>query len=131
MPFHANFLPLDPKEFKKEAIRVLEQLPEQFRNRLHNVEIVIEKKPKKSHLKAMGLDPQQDALYGLYEGTPLSERSALEPPLLPDKITIFSEPLLRDFPDSVQLRRQIRLTLLHEIAHYFGMDEEEIEDLGY
>ena len=110
---------------------MLERLPEEFRGRLHNVAVVIEKKPKISQLKAMGLDPQEDVLYGLYEGTPLSERSALEPPLLPDKITIFSEPLLRDFPDTIELRRQIRLTLLHEIAHYFGMDEEKIEDLGY
>jgi len=122
---------LDHKEIKKDAVRLLERLPEEFRSRLHNVEIVVEKKPKKSQLKGMGLDPQQDTLYGLYEGTPLPERSALEPPLLPDKITIFSEPLLRDFPNPRELRKQIRLTLLHEIAHYFGMDEEEIEDLGY
>ena len=108
---------------------MLERLPEEFRGRLHNVAIVIEKKPKISQLKAMGLDPQGDALYGLYEGTPLSERSVMEPPLLPDKITIFSEPLLRDFPDTIELRRQIRLTLLHEIAHYFGMDEETIKHL--
>ena len=110
---------------------MLERLPGEFRSRLHNVAIVIEKRPKKSQLKAMGLNLQEDVLYGLYEGTPLSERSALEPPLLPDKITIFSEPLVRDFPNPVELRRQIRLTLIHEIAHYFGMDEEEIEDLGY
>ena len=131
MRFHANFLSLSPKEFKKEAIRVLDRLPEEFRSRLHNVEIVIEEKPKKSHLKAMALNPQTDTLYGLYEGTPLSERSALQPPLLPDKITLFSEPLLRDFSNPLEIRNQIRLTLLHEIAHYFGMDEEEIEDLGY
>ena len=110
---------------------MLDRLPEEFRSRLHNVAIVIEKRPKKSQLKAMGLDPQQDVLYGLYEGTPLSERSALQPPLLPDKITLFSEPLLRDFSNPLELRNQIRLTLLHEIAHYFGMGEEEIEDLGY
>ena len=110
---------------------MLEQLPEQFRRHLLNVEIVIEKRPKKGQLKAMGLNPERDALYGLYEGTPLPERSALAPPLLPDKITIFSEPLVRDFPDPTELRNQIRLTILHEIAHYFGMDEEEIEDLGY
>ena len=109
----------------------MDRLPEEFRSRLHNVAIVIEKRPKKSQLKAMGLDPQQDVLYGLYEGTPLSERSALQPPLLPDKITLFSEPLLRDFSNPLELRNQIRLTLLHEIAHYFGMGEEEIEDLGY
>ena len=109
----------------------MDRLPEEFRSRLHNVAIVIEKRPKKSQLKAMGLAPQQDVLYGLYEGTPLSERSALQPPLLPDKITLFSEPLLRDFSNPLELRNQIRLTLLHEIAHYFGMGEEEIEDLGY
>lgn len=110
---------------------MLERLPEEFLSRLHNVAIVIEKRPKNSQLKAMGLDPRRDALYGLYEGTPLPERSALYPPVLPDKITIFSEPLTRDFPDPVKLRNQIRLTLLHEIAHYFGMDEKEIEKLGY
>lgn len=110
---------------------MLERLPKEFRSRLENVAIVIERRPKKSQLRAMGLDPRRDVLYGLYEGTPLSERSALHPPLLPDKITIFSEPLLRDFSHPAELRNQIRLTVLHEIAHYFGMDEEEIEKLGY
>lgn len=116
---------------KKEACRVLEQLPKEFRGRLHNVEVVIEKRPKKSQLRGLGLDPRHDALYGLYEGTPLSQRSVFEPPLLPDKITIFYEPLLRDFPNPAELRKQIRATILHEIGHYFGMDDEEIEDLGY
>ena len=122
---------MDQKELKKEVNQVLDRLPREFRSRLLNVEIVIEKRPKKSQLKAMGLDPQLDALYGLYEGTPLPERSAVYPPVLPDKITIFSEPLNRDFPDPPELRKQIRLTLLHEIAHYFGIDEKKIEDLGY
>lgn len=122
---------MDRKEFHKEAIHVLESLPTKFRSHLQNVVVVIEKRPKKSQLKAMGLDPRRHLLYGLYEGTPLSERSFLDPPLLPDKITIFSEPLLRDFPDLADLRHQIRLTILHEIAHFFGFDEKEIEDLGY
>ena len=122
---------MDPEEIKKVAGRVLERLPKEFRSRLHNVEIVIEKRAPKGRLRAIGLDPEQDVLYGLYEGTPLSQRSAFDPPLLPDKITIFSEPLMRDFPDPAELREQIRLTLLHEIAHFFGMDEDEIEDLGY
>lgn len=116
---------------KKEVIRVLNQLPDEFNSRLHNVEIVIEKRAGKRQLEAFGLDPKSDALYGVYEGTPLSERSAFDPPLLPDRITIFSEPLRRDFPDPDELRNQIRLTVLHEIAHFFGMDEEEIEKLGY
>ena len=62
---------------------------------------------------------------------PLPERSSVYPPVLPDKITIFSEPLIRDFQDPTELRKQIGITLIHEIAHYFGIDEKEIEDLGY
>ena len=78
-----------------------------------------------------GLDPRNDTLYGLYEGIPLPERSVLNSFMLPDKITIFAEPLLRDFPNPSELREQIRITVLHEIAHYFGIEEEEIEELGY
>lgn len=122
---------MSPTELKRAATRVLDSLPAEFRRHLHNVVVVVEKRPKRGQLKAMGLDPRDDVLYGLYEGTPLSERSALDPPLLPDKITIFAEPLLRDFPDPTELRKQIRLTVLHEIAHYFGIDEEDIEKLGY
>lgn len=118
-------------EIKKEIARVLKELPREFRRRLHNVEFVVEKRPKKNQLRAMGLDPRHDTLYGLYQGVPLPERSELSPPLLPDKISIYAEPLIQDFPDPVKLRNQVRLTLLHEIAHYFGMEDDEIEKLGY
>jgi len=122
---------MDAKELREEATRALKELPKEFRERLQNVEIVVEKRPGKSKLKDLGLDPDRDVLYGLYEGTPLVERSLLNPPLLPDKITLFFEPLMRDFPDPAELRNQIRLTLLHEIAHYFGIDESKIRKLGY
>ncbi len=122
---------MDQKELKKEVAQVLDRLPEEFRSRLHNVEIVIEQRPKQSQLIAMGFDPLRDVLYGLYEGTPLPERSSVYPPVLPDKITIFSEPLIHDFQDPTELRKQIGITLIHEIAHYFGIDEKEIEKLGY
>jgi predicted Zn-dependent protease with MMP-like domain len=119
------------EEIEQEAARVLERLPKKFRARLHNLAIIVEAGPTRAQLRSMGLNPKDDTLYGLYEGTPLSDRSAFDPPLLPDRITIFADPLVHDFPDPAELRRQIRLTLLHEIAHYFGMDETEIEDLGY
>jgi len=122
---------LEHKEIKQEVAQVLDRLPEEFRSRLHNVEIVIEQRPEKNQLVAMGLDPQRDVLYGLYEGTPLPERSSVYPPALPDKITIFSEPLIRDYQDPTELRKQIGITLIHEIAHYFGIDEKKIEKLGY
>ena len=122
---------LDEKELKKEIARILDRIPREFRRRLENVAIVVEKRPEKNQLEALGLDPRRHTLYGLYEGTPLPERSAIHPPLLPDKITIFSEPLMLDFSDPDELREQLRATLVHEIAHYFGMDESEIRDLGY
>jgi predicted Zn-dependent protease with MMP-like domain len=128
---HANFFLVDVEEFKREAARALDRLPKHFRRQLHNVAIVVEKKATKSQLREMGLDPEHDDLYGLYQGVPLADRSVFNPPVLPDKITLFCEPLIRDFPDPKELRGQIRRTVVHEIAHFFGMDDEEIEDLGY
>ncbi len=122
---------MNHSEIRKEVTRVLDRLPKEFREQLRNLEIVVETRPSKELLLAEGLDPRHDTLYGIYQGIPLPERSALDPPLLPDKITIFAESLLEDFPDPDELREEIRLTVLHEIAHYFGMDEDEIEDLGY
>lgn len=122
---------LNHNDIRKEVARVIDKLPKDFREQLRNVEIVVETRPSKELLLAEGLDPREDTLYGIYQGVPLPDRSALDPPLLPDKITIFAEPLLEDFPDPDELREEIRLTVLHEIAHYFGMEEEDIEDLGY
>ena len=122
---------MNHSEIRKAVARVIDKLPKEFREQLRNVEIVVETRPGKELLLAEGLDPREDTLYGIYQGVPLPDRSALDPPLLPDKITIFAEPLLEDFPDPDELREEIRLTVLHEIAHYFGMEEEDIEDLGY
>jgi predicted Zn-dependent protease with MMP-like domain len=126
-----NSSPVDKDDLRKEVASVLDKLPRQFRKRLDNVEVVIEERPGEELFREAGLDPEQDTLYGLYQGIPLPDRSSLYPPILPDKITIFSEPLLRDFPDPDELREQIRTTVLHEIAHYFGFDDDEIDKLGY
>lgn len=122
---------MDHDEIRKEVARVLDRLPRQFREQLRNVEFVVEERPSAELLRSEGLDPRSDTLYGIYQGVPLPDRSSIDPPLLPDKITIFTEPLLEDFPDPEDLREEIRITVLHEIAHYFGMDEEAVEDLGY
>ena len=119
------------QQIREEVAAIVDRLPRRFREQLYNVEFVVEERPSAGLLRAEGLDPSHDTLYGIYQGVPLPERSSLDPPLLPDKITIFAEPLVEDFPDPEELREEIRLTVLHEIAHYFGMDEEEIEDLGY
>ena len=118
-------------QLRKEVTQVLDRLPRRFRDQLRNVEFVVEERPSAELLRSEGLDPRVDTLYGIYQGVPLPDRSSLDPPLMPDKITIFAEPLLEDFSDPEELREEIRITVLHEIAHYFGMDEDEVEDLGY
>jgi predicted Zn-dependent protease with MMP-like domain len=122
---------LNYEEIRKEVGAVLDRLPRRFREQLRNVEFIVEERPSADLLREEGLDPEHDTLYGIYQGVPLPERSSLDPPLLPDKITIFAEPLMEDFPDREDLREEIRITVLHEIAHYFGMDEEDVEGLGY
>lgn len=122
---------MNQQDIRKEVVRIVDKLPRRFREQLRNVEFVVESRPSADLLRAEGLDPRHDSLYGIYQGVPLPERSSLDPPLLPDKITIFAEPLLEDFSDPDELLDEIRLTVIHEIAHYFGMDEDEIGDLGY
>ena len=122
---------LNHHEIRKEVARVIDKLPRRFREQLHNVEFVVEERPPAPLMRAEGLDPRHHTLYGLYQGVPLPQRSTLDPPLIPDKITIFAKPLLQDFPDPEELREELRVTVLHEIAHYFGMEDEEIEKLGY
>jgi predicted Zn-dependent protease with MMP-like domain len=122
---------LNHDQIRKEVAAVLDRLPRRFREQLRNVEFVVEERPSATLLRSEGLDPRCDTLYGIYQGIPLPDRSSIDPPLLPDKITIFAEPLLEDFPEPKDLRDEIRITVLHEIAHYFGMNEEEVEDLGY
>jgi len=119
------------QDIRKEVARLIDRLPRQFREQLRNVEFVVEDRPSQELLIAEEIDLEEETLYGLYQGIPLPERSSLDPPLLPDKITIFAAALLADFPDPEELREEIRLTVLHEIAHYFGMDEEALEELGY
>lgn len=122
---------MDHQAIRKEVARIVDRLPREFREQLRNVEFVVEKRPSRELLFAEGLDPRKETLYGIYQGVPLPERSTLDPPLLPDKITIFAESLSEDFPDPDDLREELRLTVLHEIGHYFGMDEDQIEELGY
>lgn len=122
---------MDYDQIRTEVAKILDRLPRRFREQLRNVEFVVEERPSLELLRSEGLDPRHDTLYGIYQGVPLPERSLLDPPVMPDKITIFAEPLLEDFADPDELREEIRVTVLHEIAHYFGMDEDEVEDLGY
>jgi len=108
--------------------RALEGLPPELSTLLENVAMVVDEWPDYS--TPLVTDDPEDTLYGLYEGVPLTERGWGYSGVLPDKITIFRGPLERDFePD--ELEEQVRITVVHEIAHYFGFDEDRLEELGY
>jgi predicted Zn-dependent protease with MMP-like domain len=110
--------------------QALEDLPGMFRESIRNVAIVVEDRPPDWLLDELGLPPGE-TLYGFYHGIPLPERSVLDSGNLPDRISVYRGPLMEDFRDPGELARQIRTTLLHEIGHYFGMDEEDLARLGY
>ena len=118
------------KDFARTLREALLELPPMFRDALVNVAVVVEEWPPEDLLNELGVPPD-DTLYGFYHGVPLPERSVLDSGLLPDKISVYRGPLIEDFPGRTELCRQIRITLLHEIGHYFGMDEEELSRLGY
>ena len=112
-------------EFVEFAERALAELPEDLAELLDNVAIVVEEWPENA--SAYG----SDTLYGLYEGVPLTQRDSGYNAMLPDRITIFRGPLQRDFASGDELEEQIKITVIHEIAHHFGFDEERLQELGW
>lgn len=118
---------MDGSAFEQLVADVLDNLPGEFGRHLDVVEVQIAARPSRAQRRSLGLKPAE-TLYGLYEGVPLTERSS-DLLLTPDLITIFQEPLERDFPNPDQLRAQVRRTVLHEIAHFFGISDERLHEL--
>jgi len=109
--------------FARLVARALDDLPAEFRDRMRNIEVVVEDEPSPDQLRDGG------ELLGLYEGVPLTDRGSMEP-YLPDRISIFRGPIERM---SASPRRQadiVRDTVVHEIAHHFGISDERLGELG-
>jgi predicted Zn-dependent protease with MMP-like domain len=103
-----------------DAVRAaLDELPPEIAAGLRNVAVVVEDE-----------NPEDPDVFGLYHGVPLPERGDVAG-LPPDTISIYRQPLEASFPDPEELRDEIRITVLHELAHYFGFEEERIAELGY
>lgn len=122
---------MDRTQFEALVGEALDDLPEEFARRLDNVSVVVEDEPDAALMRSLGLHPGRDTLFGLYQGVPLNHRGAGYGNVLPDKISIYYRPLLRCCRTPEQIRRQVRTTVIHEIAHYFGMDDATIRTLGY
>jgi predicted Zn-dependent protease with MMP-like domain len=117
-------------EFRRLVRDALDGIPDEFAHYLTNVAVVIEDEPSPGQLRRAGLDPHHDTLYGLYQGVPLPDRPH-DFAGLPDQITIFRRPLERACRTRATLRREIQVTVVHEIAHFFGIDDQRVRELGY
>lgn len=113
--------------FRRLVHRAIEDLPVEFRQRLENVAIVVEREPSEHDRSEAGIDAEDD-LFGLYVGTPLTERHDYHM-VLPDRILIFQGPHERAFAAD-ELETEIQRTVAHEVAHYFGIDDDRLEALG-
>ena len=105
--------------FDEVVARALRSLPPALQAAVRNIEIAVEEE-----------HPDDPDLFGLYEGVPLPDRGDWAG-TMPDRIRIFRRPLVESFPDPRELEEEIRITVLHELGHYFGLDEDELDNLGY
>jgi predicted Zn-dependent protease with MMP-like domain len=121
---------LSNAEFDRIVKQAIRRIPEEIRRHLDNILITVQKRPAPDMLEEMGYPPDEPLL-GVYWGVPLNERSVAEPPLYPDTIYIFKEPLEEMCANREELEEEIEITVAHEVAHYLGMSEERLAELGY
>jgi predicted Zn-dependent protease with MMP-like domain len=121
-------LEISRKEFERLVERALRKLPRRFRTRLGNIAVVVEDWADDDTLQDMGIEPP-DTLYGLYRGTDLTRRDANYGGVLPDVITIYQGPIEEDCETLEDMEELVRDTVVHEVGHYFGLDDERLDEL--
>jgi len=117
-------------EFERLVAQAVESLPPTFLTRLENVDVVVEEEPTEEDLELAGIEPGS-TLLGLYHGVPQSQRGPWYGNLLPDRIVIYQRPIEAVARDRREIRKEIRITIMHEIGHYFGLAEDDLADAGY
>ena len=108
-------------EFEDLVGRALDEVPPELATLMDNVAVFVEDEPA----------PEDPELLGYYEGTPLTERDSMYAGVLPDRIMIFRGPILRICATAGDVVEEVRITVVHEIAHHFGIDDDRLHDLGY
>jgi predicted Zn-dependent protease with MMP-like domain len=109
--------------------RALRDIPPPFKEHLRQVDIVVKRRPSRADLAEAELEPG-DSMYGFYRGVPLTERGGGYNLVAPDVINIYQEPLEEDFRSEAALIAEIRTTVLHELGHFFGIDDDRLDELG-
>ena len=119
---HVSGLSLSEEEFREAVADALDQIPDELARLMTNVAVLVEDEPP----------PDEPELLGIYEGTPLTEREGWwDAGSLPDRITIFKGPLERMSVDRDDLLDEVAVTVVHEIAHHFGVDDARLHELGW
>ena len=118
------------RAFEKLVEKALERLPGEFRQAFDNLAIVIEDWPDPAIVEEITGDPSE-VIYGLFSGTPLPERRFEDSGDLPPVIALYQGPLEEDFSDRGELAREVEITLVHELAHFMGFDEDAVREFGY
>ena len=121
---------LSAKEFDAIVEQAIERIPEEMRRHLDNIMISVQKRPSAEMLAELDMGPDE-TLFGIYWGVPLPERLVTEPPLYPDTIFLFQEPLEQFCLTREELVEEIEITVAHEIAHALGLSDDELDALGY
>ena len=116
------------ERFEQLVEEALREIPKRFRKAIHNVAVVVEQEPAPDVLDELEVPPG-DTLLGLYQGTPLTQRSWGHGNSLPDRISIYQGPIEDACNDEDEIRDCIDETVIHEFGHYFGMSEEQIEEI--
>jgi predicted Zn-dependent protease with MMP-like domain len=127
---HKTLMKLSEKDFDRIVKKAIRSIPEEIQQYLDNIVISVKKRPSKKMLQEMGLSPEEPLL-GVYDGVSLMDRSVTSPPLFPDSIILFQEPLEEMCETIEELEEEIEITVVHEVAHFVGITEERLEELGY
>ncbi len=120
---------MQKSRFRELVATAIQSIPDEFLRRMENVEIIDRERPTEDELRSAGLD-STDLLLGLYQGQPLTVRDSYYGNTLPDRILIYQEPIEAICHNDDAIVRQVRKTVLHEIAHHFGNDDKRLHALG-
>ena len=113
------------RQFEKLVDRALRRLPRKFRAQVDNVVVVVQDWADDETLAEMGIEPP-DTLYGLYQGVDITQRDSSHGNCLPDTITTYQGPIEEDCATVEEMAQVVRETVMHELGHYFGLDDEEL-----
>ena len=120
---------MDRERFEQLVAKAVDSLPEELLDRMENLDIIVADRPTHEQLAILGEDPE-NTLLGLYEGVPLTERSMHYGLVMPDKITIFQQPIEAMCRSDTKIIAEIQRVVRHEIAHHFGISDARLEELG-